>query len=84
MILEDGFKYDQLVRSDYLHPTCLYGYIAACAVYSMVFDTSCEGFSYDFLDAGTKALIPGITDEEKAASILNAQQDVMEAISFIL
>jgi hypothetical protein len=81
--VNNGFEYNRLIRSDGVHPTSLYGYIAACAVYKTILEDSCEGLSYDFLDDDAKALIPGTGTEEKTASILIAQQAVMQAIGLM-
>ena len=78
LLLRDGFKYEQLhVANDY-HPNSLYGYIGALTVYSKIFNTSCIGLSYDFLD---QSLIPGDTKAEKDNAIKKIQEKVMEAVN---
>jgi hypothetical protein len=80
LLLEDGFEYAQLHAVNDYHPNSLYGYIAALTVYSMIFDADCIGTPYSFLDQKTVELIPGNTDEEKAATVAKIQEKVMQAV----
>jgi hypothetical protein len=80
LLLKGVFTYDQLHAINDYHPNSLYGYIAALTVYSKLFNTSCIGLSYDFLDENTIALIPGDTKAEKDKTINKIQTKVMVAV----
>jgi hypothetical protein len=83
-LLNNGFTIQQLTAADGLHPTTVYGYFAACTVYSTIFGSTCDGLPYNFLDPETLVMIPGSTDEEKALKIKNGQAAVVEAMKTIL
>lgn len=77
LLLNDGFMYkDFHLYNDY-HPNALYGYIGALTTYSVIFNTTCIGLPYDFLNP---ALIYGSTKAEQDQTIKKIQTKVMEAI----
>jgi len=81
LIWEDGYEYSQLhMHKDY-HPNALYGYIAALAVFSVIFGKSCIRTRFDFLDAATMAKVPGYSTEEKTRAVFKIQEKVMEAVN---
>lgn len=81
LLLKDGYTYSQLHQPGDYHPNSLYGYIATLTVYSILYNTSCIGLTYDFLDNATVDLIPGLTKAEKDQSIKKIQEKVMVAVN---
>jgi len=82
LLLENGFTYEQFHKhsNDY-HPNDLYGYLIACATYARVFNTTCVGLPFNFLDLEMQQLIPGSSYNEKSVSIQKIQQAVMDVIN---
>jgi hypothetical protein len=81
---ETEFTYQQLILADLIHPTTLYGYLAACTAYSRIFGVTCVGLPYSFLDKETQAQIPGNNKIEKDAKIHVAQETIMDVMKIAL
>lgn len=61
----DVTMYDFLHKINDYHPNELNGFLAAAYIYTQLYKTSFEDYSYEELDGRLKNLLPGLTEEAK-------------------